>query len=64
MTSQGNLLGVSVVGGGDFGAQQVYPAAIAEGVDGFAMHERMHGLAAADGVLLGVVEKCDCSPWG
>ena len=31
--------------------------AIAEGVDGFAVHERLDGLAAADGVLLGVVEK-------
>jgi hypothetical protein len=48
---------VLVVGGGDFGAQQVYPAAITEGVDGFAVHERLDGLAPADGVLLGVVEK-------
>lgn len=48
---------VLVVGGGDFGTQQVDPAAIAEGVDGFAVHERLNGLAAADGVLLGVVEQ-------
>ena len=46
-----------MVGGGDFGAQQVDPAAVAEGVDGFAVHEGLNGLAAADGVLLGVVKK-------
>lgn len=48
---------VLVVGGGDFGAQEVYPAAVAEGADGFAVHEGLDGLAAADSVLLGVVEK-------
>lgn len=53
----GLLLTALVVRGRDFGAQQVYPAAVTEGVDGFAVHERMHGLAAADGVLLGVVKK-------
>ena len=48
---------VLVVGGGDFGAQEVYPAALAEEEDGFAVHEGLDGLAATDGVLFGVVEK-------
>lgn len=56
--ARGSFTGIAgVVGGGDFGAQQVYPTAVAEGVDGFAVHEGLHGLAAADSVLLGVVEK-------
>lgn len=45
------------VGGGDFGAEDVEPAAVAAGVNGFAVHEGRDGLVAASGVLFGVVEK-------
>lgn len=48
------LLGIH---GGDFGAEDVEPAAMATGVDGFAVHEGMDRLVAAGGALLSVIEK-------
>lgn len=54
------LLGVLGVGGGDFGAKDVEPAAVAASVDGFTVHKGMDGLVAAGGMLLGIVKK-DCN---
>lgn len=46
-----------MIGGGNFRAKKIEPAAITASVDRFAVHKGLNGGAAADGMLLGVVKK-------